>query len=35
VIAAGIREVIVNGVSVVHNGTVTGAKPGRALRHRE
>ena len=34
VIAAGIREVIVNGVSVVRDGTVTGAKPGRALRHR-
>ena len=33
VIAAGIREVIVNGVSVVRDGAVTGAKPGRALRH--
>jgi len=35
VIAAGVREVIVNGVSVVHEGAVTGAKPGRALRHRD
>lgn len=34
VIAAGVREVIVNGVSVVHDGVVTGAKPGKALRHR-
>jgi dihydroorotase/N-acyl-D-amino-acid deacylase len=34
VIAAGVREVIVNGVSVVHDGVVTGAKPGRAIRHQ-
>lgn len=34
VIAAGVREVIVNGVSVVRDGAVTGAKPGRAIRHR-
>jgi N-acyl-D-amino-acid deacylase len=33
VIAAGVREVIVNGVSVVRDGVVTGAKPGRAIRH--
>ena len=34
VVAAGVREVIVNGVSVVREGAVTGAKPGKALRHR-
>ena len=33
VIAAGVREVIVNGVFVVHEGEVTGAKPGKAIRH--
>jgi len=33
VIAAGVREVIVNGVPVVREGRVTGEKPGRAVRH--
>jgi dihydroorotase/N-acyl-D-amino-acid deacylase len=32
--SVGIRHVIVNGVPVVRNGTPTGAKPGRGLRHR-
>lgn len=32
-IAAGVREVIVNGIAVVRDGTVTGAKPGRAIRN--
>jgi dihydroorotase/N-acyl-D-amino-acid deacylase len=30
-ISAGIKEVFVNGVAVVHNGDVTGAKPGRIV----
>src|SRR5262249_55603164 len=30
----GIMHVIVNGVSVLDKGQRTGAKPGRALRHR-
>ena len=34
VVAAGVREVIVNGVTVVREGQATGAKPGRAVRHR-
>ncbi|NUP51916.1 MAG: amidohydrolase family protein, partial [Catenulispora sp.] len=33
--AAGIREVLVNGVSVLTDGTPTGALPGRALRRTE
>ncbi|MFL5559947.1 MAG: amidohydrolase family protein [Gemmatimonadaceae bacterium] len=32
VIASGVDEVIVNGVSVVHGGAVTGAKPGVIVR---
>ncbi|HEX2780257.1 MAG TPA: D-aminoacylase [Gemmatimonadaceae bacterium] len=32
VVAAGIREVFVNGVEVVRDGRHTGAKPGRAVR---
>ncbi len=31
-LSAGIRYVFVNGVAVVMNGTVTGAKPGRIVR---
>ncbi len=30
-ISAGIKEVFVNGVAVLHNGAVTGAKPGRIV----
>ncbi len=30
-ISTGIKEVFVNGVSVLHNGVVTGAKPGRIV----
>jgi dihydroorotase/N-acyl-D-amino-acid deacylase len=30
--SVGIRHVLVNGVPVLRNGVVTGAKPGRALR---
>jgi N-acyl-D-amino-acid deacylase len=30
--AAGVRHVLVNGVSVVDGGAHTGARPGRALR---
>ena len=30
--SVGIRHVIVNGVPVLRNGAVTGARPGRALR---
>jgi N-acyl-D-amino-acid deacylase len=30
-LSVGVKEVIVNGVAVVHNGDPTGAKPGRAL----
>lgn len=33
-LSVGIRHVIVNGVPVVRNGAVTGARPGRALRRR-
>ena len=32
VIAAGVREVIVNGLSVVHQGEVTGARAGQVVR---
>jgi N-acyl-D-amino-acid deacylase len=32
--AVGIRHVLVNGVPVLRNGVVTGARPGRALRHQ-
>jgi N-acyl-D-amino-acid deacylase len=32
--SVGITHVIVNGVPVVRNGQVTGARPGRGLRHR-
>lgn len=31
-LSAGIRDVFVNGVAVVSDGSVTGAKPGRAVR---
>ena len=31
--AVGINHVIVNGVPVLRNGQVTGARPGKALRH--
>jgi dihydroorotase/N-acyl-D-amino-acid deacylase len=31
-LAAGVRDVLVNGVSVWHDGAATGALPGRALR---
>jgi dihydroorotase/N-acyl-D-amino-acid deacylase len=31
-LSTGIRDVFVNGVAVVRNGTHTGAKPGRAVR---
>jgi N-acyl-D-amino-acid deacylase len=31
-LSVGIRDVFVNGVPVVKDGAVTGAKPGRALR---
>ncbi len=31
-ISSGIKEVFVNGVAVVHDGKVTGAKPGRIVR---
>lgn len=31
-LSTGIRDVFVNGVAVVSDGTVTGAKPGRAVR---
>jgi N-acyl-D-aspartate/D-glutamate deacylase len=31
-LSTGIEHVFVNGVAVVRNGRVTGAKPGRALR---
>lgn len=31
--AVGIRHVLVNGVPVLRDGDVTGARPGRALRH--
>jgi N-acyl-D-amino-acid deacylase len=30
-LSVGIREVLVNGVAVVHNGEHTGAKPGRIV----
>jgi N-acyl-D-amino-acid deacylase len=30
-VSTGIKEVLVNGVAVVHNGDVTGAKPGRIV----
>ena len=30
-VSTGIKEVFVNGVAVVHNGDVTGAKPGRIV----
>jgi dihydroorotase/N-acyl-D-amino-acid deacylase len=30
-LSAGIKEVFVNGVAVVHQGSVTGAKPGRIV----
>jgi dihydroorotase/N-acyl-D-amino-acid deacylase len=30
-VSVGIKEVFVNGVAVVHNGDVTGAKPGRIV----
>jgi N-acyl-D-aspartate/D-glutamate deacylase len=29
----GISQVIVNGTLVLHDGTMTGALPGRVLRH--
>lgn len=32
-VSAGINRVFVNGVEVWRDGTVTGARPGRALRH--
>lgn len=31
--AEGFAHVLVNGVAVIHDGAMTGAKPGRALRH--
>jgi len=31
-LSVGIQEVIVNGIAVVHDGKVTGAKPGRIVR---
>ena len=31
-VSVGIQEVFVNGVAVVHDGKVTGAKPGRMVR---
>jgi dihydroorotase/N-acyl-D-amino-acid deacylase len=32
--ASGTRHVLVNGVPVIRDGETTGARPGRALRHR-
>jgi N-acyl-D-amino-acid deacylase len=32
--SVGIRHVVVNGVPVLRDGTPTGARPGRGLRHR-
>jgi N-acyl-D-amino-acid deacylase len=32
--ATGIEYVLVNGVMVLEAGKLTGARPGRALRHR-
>jgi N-acyl-D-aspartate/D-glutamate deacylase len=31
-LSVGFRHVFVNGIAVVRDGAVTGAKPGRALR---
>jgi N-acyl-D-aspartate/D-glutamate deacylase len=30
--STGVRHVLVNGTAVVSNGTITNARPGRALR---